>query len=253
MLIAASSEEDGRNYQKAALMKNTLLVVTTVGISLALAAPLANAQTLFYNAPNLSGSQTGDCVYNTTCGSINTGNTFAAQQFTLSSASTITALGFNAIVFGDVGASANYMLFTPSQFNTPGSVVAAGSSLLTATSGPTGVYYPTTEYKFYISPLSLKAGDYFFAFQNMTPDFYDYLSKGTSASGAFQSNDGGLTFSSSYRNFPSVAVSVYGDSAVSAVPEPSTWAMMLLGFGGLGVFAYRRTRNSEANAAMLAA
>jgi hypothetical protein len=28
---------------------------------------------------------------------------------------------------------------------------------------------------------------------------------------------------------------------VSAVPEPSTWAMMLLGFAGLG-FAFRRSR-----------
>ena len=31
---------------------------------------------------------------------------------------------------------------------------------------------------------------------------------------------------------------------VSAVPEPSTWAMMLLGFGGLGALAYRRKRLS---------
>jgi PEP-CTERM motif len=29
-------------------------------------------------------------------------------------------------------------------------------------------------------------------------------------------------------------------SAVSAVPEPSTWAMMLLGFAGVGFMAYRR-------------
>jgi hypothetical protein len=27
---------------------------------------------------------------------------------------------------------------------------------------------------------------------------------------------------------------------VSAVPEPSTWAMMLLGFAGVGFIAYRR-------------
>jgi len=28
--------------------------------------------------------------------------------------------------------------------------------------------------------------------------------------------------------------------AVAAVPEPSTWAMMILGFGGVGFMAYRR-------------
>jgi hypothetical protein len=29
-------------------------------------------------------------------------------------------------------------------------------------------------------------------------------------------------------------------TAVTAVPEPSTWAMMILGFGGIGFMAYRR-------------
>jgi hypothetical protein len=27
---------------------------------------------------------------------------------------------------------------------------------------------------------------------------------------------------------------------IAAAPEPSTWAMMLLGFAGIGVMAYRR-------------
>jgi len=29
-------------------------------------------------------------------------------------------------------------------------------------------------------------------------------------------------------------------AATSAVPEPSTWAMMILGFAGVGFTAYRR-------------
>jgi hypothetical protein len=33
--------------------------------------------------------------------------------------------------------------------------------------------------------------------------------------------------------------------AYSAVPEPSTWAMMLVGFGGLGFLGYRRSRNEK--------
>jgi PEP-CTERM motif len=33
-------------------------------------------------------------------------------------------------------------------------------------------------------------------------------------------------------------------SVAAAVPEPSTWAMMMLGFAGLGFLSYRRTRRS---------
>ncbi len=39
---------------------------------------------------------------------------------------------------------------------------------------------------------------------------------------------------------------------VSGVPEPSTWAMMLVGFAGLGLAAYRRTRNRSASFAATA-
>ncbi len=34
----------------------------------------------------------------------------------------------------------------------------------------------------------------------------------------------------------------------SAVPEPSTWAMMLIGFAGIGFMAYRRQRKDLATA-----
>jgi hypothetical protein len=35
-----------------------------------------------------------------------------------------------------------------------------------------------------------------------------------------------------------------GNLAVAAVPEPSTWAMLLLGFCGIGLMAYRRKGSS---------
>jgi hypothetical protein len=33
---------------------------------------------------------------------------------------------------------------------------------------------------------------------------------------------------------------------ISAVPEPSTWAMMILGFAGVGFLVYRRRNQTAA-------
>jgi PEP-CTERM motif len=41
-------------------------------------------------------------------------------------------------------------------------------------------------------------------------------------------------------------VSFQGPAVTSAVPEPSTWAMMILGFCGVGFMAYRRKQNGFA-------
>jgi hypothetical protein len=38
----------------------------------------------------------------------------------------------------------------------------------------------------------------------------------------------------------------------SAVPEPSTWAMLLLGFAGVGFMGYRRSRKDQALALVVA-
>lgn len=52
----------------------------------------------------------------------------------------------------------------------------------------------------------------------------------------------GTQFTGAYRLNVSVANAVTVDGAV---PEPSTWAMMLVGFGAIG-FAMRRKRNAQA-------
>jgi hypothetical protein len=39
-------------------------------------------------------------------------------------------------------------------------------------------------------------------------------------------------------------ISLTDSPAVQAVPEPSTWAMMVLGFAGVGLLSYRRTRRN---------
>jgi hypothetical protein len=38
-------------------------------------------------------------------------------------------------------------------------------------------------------------------------------------------------------------ITTFSEVAVPVVPEPSTWAMMILGFAGIGFMTYRRSRN----------
>ena len=50
--------------------------------------------------------------------------------------------------------------------------------------------------------------------------------------------------SSLHPELPTLAVDSFTLTQVSAVPEPSTWAMMILGFLGVGFMAHRRKSNT---------
>jgi hypothetical protein len=62
------------------------------------------------------------------------------------------------------------------------------------------------------------------------------------AAGAYFVEVSGTSGSGAFR------LAVDGNVTTLAVPEPSTWAMMLLGFAGLGAAAYRSTRRNTAAA-----
>jgi hypothetical protein len=66
-----------------------------------------------------------------------------------------------------------------------------------------------------------------------------------------QTMDFFATGASEVLNFMSIGTPIGGppvallaDVSLSAIPEPSTWALMVLGFGGLGFAAYRRARKN---------
>jgi len=64
------------------------------------------------------------------------------------------------------------------------------------------------------------------------PYWHIYWNEVSSAEGIFSTNNGGLN--------PIPAIEI----ASLAVPEPSAWAMMIIGFAGLGFAARRRQRHS---------
>jgi hypothetical protein len=76
------------------------------------------------------------------------------------------------------------------------------------------------------------------AFLGTTPGFYDTYSQ-TFATTVGSSYSLDFLFSNNTGIAAPSGLLVTTD-AVTAVPEPSTWAMLLLGFAGLGFMAYRR-------------
>jgi hypothetical protein len=62
----------------------------------------------------------------------------------------------------------------------------------------------------------------------------DFTSNGKSQFAFFAFHGDGMG------NIPFAADVVVDNFSVTAIPEPSTWAMMLLGFAGLGYMAFRR-------------
>jgi hypothetical protein len=65
------------------------------------------------------------------------------------------------------------------------------------------------------------------------PGSGDYLSVYTSSGNIYSTPYGSGIYSATI-------TSIAGPTLASAVPEPSTWAMMILGFAGLGLMGYRR-------------
>jgi hypothetical protein len=74
------------------------------------------------------------------------------------------------------------------------------------------------------------------------------LSGTTSFSNSVTDKVGGLDISSFVENFGATPINVYltidlpEGFYITAVPEPSTWAMMLIGFAGIGFAGYRSRR-----------
>lgn len=67
-------------------------------------------------------------------------------------------------------------------------------------------------------------------------------------SSVFDGSDITLTNHAIYLNFQgrSVIQGEYITLAISSVPEPSTWALMALGFAGLGFVGYRKAKSARA-------
>ena len=185
-------------------------------------------------------ASTADCLFNTTCAAqFGFGHEFAAQLFTLSSTVTMKrsrVLGLRS--GGSTPSSVNYAFYA----DIGGLPAALRSSPVRQRSGGTLAGSFSYLETFSVSSIALGPGSYFFAVQIATSNFDDSLQEGLLASGAAETHDGGLTWALGYDNGLVGGISV---AVGTAAPEPSTWAMMLLGFAGLGFAGYRASRKAS--------
>lgn len=63
----------------------------------------------------------------------------------------------------------------------------------------------------------------------------------------FQASAGTLINSVTFNNVPSQDAFESANFSITAVPEPATWAMMLIGFGGMGLMMRRRKSKVTTN------
>lgn len=158
-----------------------------------------------------------------------------SDQFILTSAATITGFTFGGWTYpNDLITNVTYGFSNSPDFASDGVASLLGGAAL----GPSyGIgFYDVRDYTATISSVFLNPGTYYFSLQNAVTSgnnggFWD---QNGSAGVSFQSNNGALGITHAF--------TLTSDS-VPAVPEPTTWAMMLLGFAGIG-FAMRRRRPS---------
>ncbi len=117
--------------------------------------------------------------------------------------------------------------------------------ITTATSTPVASAHPDGQWLFErFAPITLPVGGYLIGnvFRNslpvaeVEPEFVT-VPQITFLNPAAGPTDGGFSAPTALFNLP-----VFGPTLETAVPEPSTWAMMLVGFAGLGFLSYREVR-----------
>jgi hypothetical protein len=147
-----------------------------------------------------------------------------ASSFTLSQASIITGVNFGALTnYRETIAELDFG-FTSTQHNYP---IAATASVTTGVQITSSHGRSISIDSFATGDIVLGPGTYYLALQNAAVD------PTSSATVYWVENGAGAE-----------SFQILG----SAVPEPATWAMMILGFCGLGFIAYRRNSGSALRA-----
>jgi len=143
------------------------------------------------------------------------------SSFTLSQASVVTGVNFVAWTYQGPITTLDWGISS-----SPGSATLGTVSPSQVAPTYTNPPYDVSTYNFSTGSLSLLAGTYYLPLQSDPTaggnnPFWDFASANADGS-------------------PNLTFQILGTASISSVPEPSTWAMMILGFAGIGFVAYRR-------------
>jgi hypothetical protein len=154
----------------------------------------------------------------------------------------VTSLGWNVAINGPNGSDSSHQVGI---WNNSGTLL--GSATVTAGGATDGIWRFTG-----VSPIALSAGQYFIGGRDTQGDGDDYVtsvSNLTLAAGltflgsAVSANGSGFAFPGSINSVTTggrFGPNFQFRDAGGAVPEPSSWAMLIAGFGLVGAVARRR-------------
>jgi hypothetical protein len=146
-----------------------------------------------------------------------------------------------ATQFGSNGSSYSQTVTVAIYMGLPGSLTLLGSGDII----PVANTFVTAS----ISPVALTAGTtYFVAFENINGVYVNLTDSGPVTTGIYYDESGGQIFNKGPNGVAAVGFGFETEFFGTAVPEPSTWAMLLLGFAGIGFMAYRRKHNTSVQA-----
>jgi len=151
----------------------------------------------------------------------------------LASASTITYVfssDASLVIGGDTETIAGNFSFDPATTTESNVSITLTGAFLTSTFSEAGPLVTSSNDQIYAYVYG--SGELFWS---MTLDFADPLS---TTNDPLSSAD--LDFLNTGTNEPDLPVTGSAVPSASAIPEPSTWALTLLGFAGVGFAAYRR-------------
>jgi hypothetical protein len=220
------------NTMKVAKLLTTAMISATI-LAGAYAAP-AHAATVYNN-----GVPDHNDGYNYS------GASTSADDFRLTSAATITGASFYALSQGAV-TSLTYYIYAAGLVG-PGTQLATGAAQ-GLTYAPTGsAYFGLTEalvsFNFASAFNAAANTTYWLGLNTGSTLSYWETAAANTTSVAYQNNNGaGFNATPVQLSFTLVS------NATGAVPEPATWAMMILGMGAVG-FAMRRKSNVTTNVA----